>query len=144
RDLDVVSGLETLLSERLDHADSAKPTLEVGERVLVGQVVARDQPLYPAARDPEAALARSLNRPCPLGARPVHTVLGQLAGETFSRRLGGLDLLRRHAGEQLAAELVQPEARRRGCDDHGRLGPQALTPSVGCLHLSPRIDEVSL
>ena len=45
RDLDLVAGLESLGLERADHADPPQPALEVGQRVLVVEVVAGDQPL---------------------------------------------------------------------------------------------------
>ena len=44
-ELDVVAGLEPARLERRDHAHPAQPVLDVGERLVVLQVVARDQPV---------------------------------------------------------------------------------------------------
>ena len=49
-DLDVVARLKALILERADHADTAQPPLEVRQRVLVLEVIARDEPFdAPAA-----------------------------------------------------------------------------------------------
>ena len=49
-DLDVVAGLEARRLERADHAHAAQAPLDVGERLLVVEVVAREQPLDAARR----------------------------------------------------------------------------------------------
>ncbi len=55
-DLNVVAWLEPLGLERPDHADPPQPPLEVGERVFVLEVVAREQPLDPRTADLELPL----------------------------------------------------------------------------------------
>ena len=49
-DLDVVARLEALGLERPDHPDPAQAPLEVGQRVVVVEVVARHEPLDPLRR----------------------------------------------------------------------------------------------
>src|SRR5947209_18060192 len=78
RDLDIVSGLKPLRLERGDDADPAQPALQVSERVLVVQVVPRDQPLDASAADPVAALAELFHLIRPRLRRPEHSVLGQV------------------------------------------------------------------
>ena len=78
-DLDVVARLEPGRLERPDHADRAQALLDVAQRLLVLEVVAGDQPLDPAADDPERARAPGSTR-SPLATRPVDAVLGDLLG----------------------------------------------------------------
>ena len=77
-DLDLVAGLEALRLERPHHADPPQPPLEVGHRVLVLDVVAREQPLdAPAADGERAGPRRSTLKPLPRRG-PEHHVLGEL------------------------------------------------------------------
>src|SRR4051812_33872013 len=52
-DLHVVARLEPGLLERADHPDALERPLHVRERLVVLQVVARDQPVDAAPHDPE-------------------------------------------------------------------------------------------
>src|ERR1700738_5162647 len=77
RDLDIVAGLKPLGLERPDHADPAQPPLEVSERILVVEVVTRDQPLDPRTADPVLPLPDLPHRVAPVGCRPEHLMLGE-------------------------------------------------------------------
>src|SRR5947209_18224490 len=68
RDLYVVARLEALVLERADHADPTQASLQVRQRVVVVEVVARDQALDSATGDPDAAVAEPLD--APLAFRP--------------------------------------------------------------------------
>src|SRR5215212_9322822 len=61
RDLYVVAGLESLLLERGDHAHPPQPVLDVGERLVVLEVVTGDQALDGVAGDAELARAGPLD-----------------------------------------------------------------------------------
>ena len=76
-DLDVVAGLEARVLQSADHADSAQPSLQVGERILVIEVVARQQPLDPGPGHREARLPRSRDLETAIGGGPEHGVLGE-------------------------------------------------------------------
>ena len=66
-------------SSAREHADPAQPPLQVGERLLVVEVIAREQPLDPRPVDREAALVDARDRVGARRGRPEHPVLGQLA-----------------------------------------------------------------
>ena len=117
--------------ERPQHADPAQPALEVGHRILVLDVVAREQPLDRRARARRTCAARCARRgsraappggrPC---ARPARSLLGarlRLAAPSPCR--GGR---RRGAAraQQLAGELAQPAPGRARGGDHGHLVPE--------------------
>ena len=72
-------GSKPSASSARDHADPAQPPLEVGERLLVVEVVAGEQPLDPRAVDREAAVAGPLDREARGAAGPEDAVLGELA-----------------------------------------------------------------
>ena len=55
-DADLVAGLEAGRAQGGDHADLVESLLEVGERLLVGDVVALEEQLDAAAEDAEGAL----------------------------------------------------------------------------------------
>src|SRR4051812_1819011 len=74
-DLHVVARLEARRLERADHADRAQPLLDVGERLVVVDVVAREQPLYTRTTHPEHAVGAALDAEALVRARPVHAVL---------------------------------------------------------------------
>src|ERR671911_1979141 len=52
-ELDVVTGLEPVRLQRRDHAHAPEPVLDVRERLVVLEVVARDQPVDRIAGDAE-------------------------------------------------------------------------------------------
>src|SRR4051794_27204469 len=60
-DLDVVARLEPRRRERPDHADRTQPLLDVGERLVVVDVVAGEQPLDTRPGDAEHAVATALD-----------------------------------------------------------------------------------
>src|SRR5579875_1875701 len=61
-DLHLVAGLEALRLQRPQHADPLQPPLQMGERLLVVQVIAREQPLDALAVDGVDALPRPPHR----------------------------------------------------------------------------------
>src|SRR4051794_3533946 len=65
RDLDVVAGLESFSLERGDDAHPAQPVLDVGERLVVLEVVTGDQAIDRLAGDPERAGADPLHLEAP-------------------------------------------------------------------------------
>src|SRR5215211_5944845 len=135
-DLHVVARLEARGLERLDHAERAQPLLHVAERLVVVDVVTRDQPLDPLALDPESARPGAAHAVGLAAARAVDPVRG--------RRLRGLlaALLRRDVPEDRARELLEALARRRGGREH--LDAEALAPVLdGLLGLLGR-HEVRL
>ena len=75
RSADVVAGLEAGRWSAAITPISRQPLLEVGERLLVGEVVALDQQLDAATEHPEAAVALALDRVAALAHRPVDAVL---------------------------------------------------------------------
>jgi hypothetical protein len=84
-DLDVVAGLEARRLERADHAHAVQATLDVGHRLVVVDVEARQQAFYRRPADAEGALPRALDPPPTVGGGPEDAVLGELL-------LGGMDL----------------------------------------------------
>src|SRR3954468_20974792 len=106
RDLDVVAGLESLLPERGDHAHAPEPVLDVGERLLVLEVVAGDQALHGVAGDAELPPAQLLHVEAAARARAEDLELGHLA------RVGGIPSVGRglvdgDAAEQLPRQRVE-------------------------------------
>ena len=87
--------------------EPAQPLLDVGERLLVLEVVARDQPVDRRAGDAEPAVADALDLEAAPGRRAEDAELGHLvlAARPPPAPAGG-----RHAAQQLARELL--EARR--------------------------------
>src|SRR5271166_4029665 len=77
-DLDLVSGLEALLLQGLDHADAAQALLEVGERLVVVEVEPLQQPLDPAAAHREGVVLQPLDLEALPRAGAEQHVLGQL------------------------------------------------------------------
>ena len=110
-DLDVVARLEPCALERGDHAHPAQAALDVGQRLLVLEVVARDQALDGVAADAEVAVrpTRSTSNAAPRG-RAEDPELGHvvLAG-ALGHRLG--DAARARSSSR--AQLVEPLRRWR-------------------------------
>src|SRR4051794_32648186 len=100
-DLHVVAGLEARGLQLADHADRAQALLDVGERLVVVDVVASEEPLDPRARHPEDAVAAALDLEALVGRRPVKPVLGERL-PWRRRRLG------RHVPHQRLLQLVHP------------------------------------
>src|SRR5947208_1136349 len=75
RDLDVLAGLETRRLEGADHSEGAEPVLDVAQRLLVLDVVARDQALDPAAADPVDPVGHALDAVAVVGARAIDAML---------------------------------------------------------------------
>src|SRR6185437_5000669 len=72
---DVVAGLEAGGAQGGDDADLVEPLLEVGERLLVLEVVALEEQLDTPTEDPEAAVPLALHRVATLADRPVDPML---------------------------------------------------------------------
>src|SRR6478736_6589406 len=79
-DLDVVAGGEARALERADHAQPVQAPLDVGERLLVLEVVAGDQAIDDVAGDAELARAEALDLELARGGRAIDAVLGELVG----------------------------------------------------------------
>src|SRR3954463_14977773 len=79
RDLDVVAGLESLLLERGDHSHPPQPVLDVGERLVVLEVMAGDQALDGVAGDAELARTGPLDLERAARGRAEDLELGHLA-----------------------------------------------------------------
>src|SRR4051794_34728192 len=77
-ELDVVARFEPLRLERGDHAHAPEAVLDVRQRLVVGEVVARDQPVDGVAGDAELALAGALDLERAAGRRAEHLELGHL------------------------------------------------------------------
>src|SRR5215218_9980282 len=77
-DLDVVAGLEAGGLQRADDAHPVQAVLDVGERLVVLEVVAGEQALDGLAGDTEGARPDALDPPAPLGSRAERAVLGEL------------------------------------------------------------------
>src|ERR1035438_3429423 len=78
RDLDLIARLEALRLQRLQHADPSQPALQIRHRVLVVDLVARQQSLDAPPLDDERARSEPLHLEARAGGRPEHHVLGQL------------------------------------------------------------------
>ncbi len=141
-DFDLVPRLEAGLQQRVDHADSAKPPLEMRERLVVVEVVAREKTIDSPTCDRVPALCHLADLERAIGGGAEHAVLGELA---VGRRRRWLVLglgQSRHLPRELGRELSQPQTAHRGGDDHRRFGPEARLP-VGALLLPGRfVDEV--
>src|SRR5204862_4410483 len=104
----LVPGREARPLERRDHADLAQALLEVGERLRIPEVVAREEQLDSPAANTERAILGLDREPLVLGA--VRDVLGlelRLAGPNGDR--AGRSFLG-NGGEDRPAKLVQPGA----------------------------------
>ena len=77
-DLDIITGLEAVLLERADHADLAQARLDVGERLVVVEVVARNEAVDAGADDAEWTIAVTLDAKAPMLGRAEGHVLGKL------------------------------------------------------------------
>src|SRR3954452_11705725 len=128
-DLDVVAGLESLRLERRDDAHAPQPVLDVGQRLLVLEVVPGDQALDRLPRDAELAPAEALHLEG-LARRRAEDL--DLRHAVLARHLGirGPGLLDGHAPQQLAGELVEALARGARGHEH-RHALQALAPLAG-------------
>src|SRR5256885_657381 len=84
-DLDLVPRLEALAPERPQHAHPAQPLLQIGHRLLVLYVIAREQALDTRPVHHKGPLAAALDLEARARGRPEHHVLGQLLG--LERRL---------------------------------------------------------
>src|SRR5579884_3166361 len=144
RDLHLVAGLEARTLEGADHADPAQPPLQVPERVLVVEVVAREQPLDAAPADAEAVLAGPLHGVAAVGGGAEDAVLGQRLELGNVRGRLGLGCAHRHPAHQLDGKLVQPQAAHRGGDDHRRVLAQALAPLGPATLARGLVDQVGL
>src|SRR5215831_3597970 len=60
-DLDVVARLEALLLQRADHAHPPQPALDVGQRLVVVEVMTGDQALDLLATDAKDAVVNALD-----------------------------------------------------------------------------------
>ena len=103
-------GFEPGPLQRADHAHPPQPLLDQRLRLLVLEVPAQDQALDGVAGDDPAAVR-------PAGDRRTSARLGRAEdrelGDLVLARALGLRLGDRHAREQLAAQLGQPESRSR-------------------------------
>ena len=122
RDLDVVAGLEARGLERADHAHRAQALLDVGERLVVVEVVAREQPLdaLAATRKRPPPCARPRNRDRRPGGTPGARRAPR-APRRPRRRTGRLD---GHAHE-LGRELVETLSGGARGDEHGHVPSRA-------------------
>src|SRR6202035_3104540 len=77
-DHDVVTGLETLCLEGVNHADRLQAAFEVCQGLLVVEVEAGHQPLDPRARDVEGVIARPADLVAPAAPGAKDAVLGEL------------------------------------------------------------------
>ena len=146
-DLDVVAGLEPGRLQRADHTEPAQTALEVRERVLVVEVVARDQPLDASPLDDEAALVVLRDAEAAARRRAEDAVLGQLvrAVRLAADRVVGVTtaLVRRRRSardpaQQLGRQLVEALARgRRGERSPGTSVPEPLAASSRARLLAP-------
>src|SRR3954468_3368754 len=78
RDLDVVPRLEAGGLQRPHHAHAPQAALDVDQRVLVVEVVARDQAVDGVALDAEQLRVDTRDLEAAPCRRPEHAVLGQL------------------------------------------------------------------
>ena len=116
--------------ERRDHADLVQALLQVGERLLVVEVMALEQQLHAAADDAEGAVApraRPGSRPRPPGGRPGARprTPGRLAAALEPARPG----ISGSSARIALPQLVQALAGGRGDGQHGdRAVSQARSP----------------
>ena len=99
-DLDIVARLESLRLECTDHADAAQAPLEVRERLLVVEVIARNQAFDSRAAYAEGPISGALH---PIGAwcrRPEHTMLGDVS--SVRSRSGGSLIVGGYPAQELA------------------------------------------
>src|ERR1700729_3878999 len=87
-DVDLVARPKALGLERVEHADAPQAPFEVGQRLLVVEVVARHETVDPDARDREAPVAGPPDGVAPPRGGPEDSVLGELDVEL---RLTGRD-----------------------------------------------------
>jgi len=127
-DLDTIARLEPFPLERVDHADASQSPLQVSERFLIVEVVARHQALDPATADTEAPVADPLDPPAAVGAGAKDAMRGKVR-RRGSRGLLGVGALDRHQAQQLSGELRQTGAGDRRGEDHGNVRPEVLPPS---------------
>jgi hypothetical protein len=131
RDLDVVAGFESLGLERADDAHPLQAVLDVGQRLVVLEVVAGQQALDVVARDrktPSSTSSTVKPRRAPGGRRGAR----RAPPPPRAGRLG-LGRLERDAAQQLRGQLVEPwrvalEVTMTGVPAAGRRAP---TPRGG-------------
>src|ERR671911_1621230 len=115
----LVAGLEAGVPKRLEHPDLAQALLEIRERLVIREVVTRDQDLYPASGDPERAVL-ALHLEAADAGRRVHAVLRL---ESRGRRRRHLVLLDRDGVEDRMPQLVDPGAGRGRRREHPEHAP---------------------
>src|SRR4051812_20377404 len=123
-DLHVIARLEARLLEGPHDTDALERPLHVRQRLVVLQVVARDQAVDAAADDAEGPVIDAFDAEPPLGRGAEGHVVGEIVDLFCHRRL------RRHAREQLAEERVEPLPRRARRHQHRHLLAGAAGPRL--------------
>ena len=105
------------------------------QRVLVVEIVTRDQPVHRLALDAEEPVVDAVDLEAAARSRFEHSMLGQFrhvlgahaaeGGGSVLRRRGRAN---RHAPQQLGRQLVEALARRRRRDEHRHVLAEPLLP----------------